>query len=38
VEGHGTPSCSIDEGVQTLRVNLAALASLETQSWQAVGE
>jgi predicted dehydrogenase len=34
VEGKAPPLCSLDAGLQTLRVNLAALASLETLSWQ----
>jgi predicted dehydrogenase len=37
VEGRGPPACSLDEGLQTLRVNLAALASVESRGWQAVG-
>jgi predicted dehydrogenase len=36
VEGQGVPACSLDEGVQTLRVNLAALASVEGGGWQTV--
>jgi predicted dehydrogenase len=36
VEGAGDPPCNLDDGVQTLRVNLAALASVESGSWQAV--
>jgi predicted dehydrogenase len=36
VEGRGRVPCSLAEGVQTLRVNLAALASLESGTWQAV--
>jgi predicted dehydrogenase len=36
VEGKRPIPCSLDEGVQTLRVNLAALASLESQTWQAI--
>jgi predicted dehydrogenase len=34
VEGIAPPPCSLAEGVQTLRVNLAALASVEFGSWQ----
>lgn len=31
---HGSPlSCTLEEGLQTLRVNLAALESLETGAW-----
>lgn len=37
VEGVRPPLCSLDEGRQTLRVNLAALASVKTESWQTVG-
>jgi predicted dehydrogenase len=36
VEGKAPPPCSLEEGVQTLRVNLAALASTEQGSWQAI--
>jgi predicted dehydrogenase len=36
VEGRGAPACSLAEGVQTLRVNLAALASVQSQRWQTV--
>jgi predicted dehydrogenase len=38
VEGSGQPACSLDEGLQTLRVNLAALASVEVRGWRTVGE
>jgi predicted dehydrogenase len=34
VEGKTVFSCSLEEGIQTLRVNLAALASMEQRSWQ----
>lgn len=34
LEGKAAPLCSLDEGIQTLRVNLAALTSTETQTWQ----
>jgi predicted dehydrogenase len=38
LEGRATPPCSLDEGIQTLRVNLAALASAdsspESSAWQ----
>lgn len=37
VEGKAAPLCSLEEGAQTLRVNLAALASVETGTWQEVG-
>ena len=36
VEGRVPPLCSLEEGVQSLRVNLAALASVEQESWQIV--
>ncbi|HVC95758.1 MAG TPA: Gfo/Idh/MocA family oxidoreductase [Pirellulales bacterium] len=36
VEGRIPPPCTLDEGLQTLRVNLAALASLQDQQWKAV--
>jgi predicted dehydrogenase len=38
LEGKATPLCSLDEGIQTLRVNLAALASLERREWQTIGQ
>jgi predicted dehydrogenase len=37
VAGRTAPLCTLDEGLQTLRVNLAALASLECRGWQSVG-
>ena len=36
VEGHASLLCSLDDGVQTLRVNLAALASVEHGCWQTI--
>jgi predicted dehydrogenase len=36
VEDAGDPPCSLDEGIQTLRVNLAALASAEQSTWQTI--
>ncbi len=36
VEGIAPPPCSLTEGVQSLRVNLAALASVESGSWQSL--
>jgi predicted dehydrogenase len=36
VEGRSAVPCSLEEGIQTLRVNLAALASVEQGAWQAV--
>jgi predicted dehydrogenase len=38
VEGRGPFPCSIAEGFQTLRVNLAALASLESRGWRRIDE
>lgn len=37
LEGNQEPPCSLQDACQTLRVNLAALRSVETQSWQNVG-
>ena len=37
LEGRGAPLCSLPEGVQTLRVNLAALKAADTGTWQEVG-
>jgi predicted dehydrogenase len=37
IAGFAPPLCSLAEGLQTLRVNLAALASVETGRWQTVG-
>lgn len=36
VERQAVPLCRLDEGLQTLRVNLAALASVEQQQWQTI--
>jgi predicted dehydrogenase len=36
VEGKRPVACSLDEGLQTLRVNLAALASADGGGWQQV--
>jgi predicted dehydrogenase len=36
-EGRVTVACTLEEGVQTLRVNLAILASVESNAWVAVG-
>jgi hypothetical protein len=30
------PLCSLDDALQTLRVNLAALRSADTHSWQEI--
>ncbi len=37
IEGHAEPRCPLADGVQTLRVNLAALASLKSGGWQTIG-
>lgn len=37
LEGNGLPLCSLEEGIQTLRANLAVLASVEQGTWQAIG-
>ncbi len=37
VEGKALVLCTLDEGLQTLRVNLAALASWDEGRWQTVG-
>ena len=36
VQGQENPLCSLQEGLQTLRVNLAALRSVDSRSWQAL--
>jgi len=36
IEAKGPPRCSLAEGVQTLRVNLAALKSLDEGAWQSI--
>jgi len=36
VEGKQPPTCSLKDGLQTLRVNLAALKSLESGTWEAI--
>lgn len=36
VEGKHPPTCSLEEGLQTLRVNLAALKSVEAGTWQTI--
>jgi predicted dehydrogenase len=36
VEGKRPVACSLDEGLQTLRVNLAALASADRGGWQSI--
>lgn len=37
IEGRAPLPCPLAEGAQTLRVNLAALASLESRAWQEIG-
>jgi predicted dehydrogenase len=37
VAGRAPSLCTLEEGLQTLRVNLAALASIECRGWQTVG-
>jgi len=36
LEGKREPLCSLQEGIQTLRVNLAALESLEQREWKTI--
>jgi hypothetical protein len=36
LERHASPACSLAEGVQTLRVNLAALASIDHGGWREI--
>lgn len=36
VQGRGAPPCTLAEGIQTLRVNLAALASLDSKTWETI--
>jgi predicted dehydrogenase len=36
VEGKEPPLCSLSEGLQTLRVNLAVLAAAESDGWRTV--
>ncbi len=36
INGQAEPRCSLNEGLDTLRVNLAALASIESGSWQTI--
>lgn len=38
IEGKAVPLCSLDEGLQTLRVNLAVLASVEARTWQTISD
>ena len=36
VEGKAPPPCSLNEGIQTLKVNLAILESVERQTWVSI--
>jgi len=36
LEGRAKPLCTLEEGIQTLRVNLAALASVKSGNWQTI--
>ncbi len=36
IEGIRPPACSLDEGIQTLRVNLAILRSIDEHQWQTI--
>ena len=36
IEGRSPPVCTLDEAIETLRVNLAALRSVQTRGWQDV--
>ena len=38
IAGIAPARCTLEDGIQTLRVNLAALKSAKTQTWQLVGE
>lgn len=38
VEGRASVPCSLEEGIQTLKVNLAALASVESRSWKKIDD
>jgi len=37
IEGDAPPRCTLDEGIATLRANLAALTSVRERRWQVVG-
>lgn len=37
LEGKGEPLCTLEEGLQTLRVNLAALRAADKGNWQTIG-
>jgi predicted dehydrogenase len=36
VEGNSPPLCTLEEGIQTLRVNLAVLSSVDSEKWEFV--
>jgi predicted dehydrogenase len=36
IDGRAAPLCSLDEGIQSLRVNLAALTSCRSGAWQTI--
>ena len=36
VEGRGEPTCTLEEGLHTLRCNLAALASVDRGTWERI--
>jgi predicted dehydrogenase len=36
LEGKAPPLCTLEEGLQTLKVNLALLKAADTQTWQAI--
>ena len=36
IEGRAPPLCPLDEGIQTLRVNLAILESVERKAWETI--
>jgi predicted dehydrogenase len=38
LEDRAPPLCTLEEGLQTLRVNLAALASADQAKWQTIGQ
>jgi predicted dehydrogenase len=37
IAGRAPPLCSLQDGLQTLRVNLASLASVDSGAWQTIG-
>ncbi len=38
LEGKGEPLCTLAEGLQTLKVNLAALKAAKSKTWQTIGD